>query len=219
MDKCKDERIRNGAKDLQYCAKHRCHHEDCNGARSDRPFCDKHTCEEETCTSFVSGGGKPGEPGRFCERHRRCKVALCWRFCRLRDNGSVAPFCAKHSCAIEDCDEQRVGGDHCPAHTCVERVCTKGKAGVNTQYCKDHKCANKTCEQRVSGGKYCPLHQCAVRGCAAEAEPDGYCRQHQTCSEAGCDAMRYFLNGTVYPTCERRMLLRVYLLRYTADFG
>lgn len=210
MDKCKEERLDPISKDSRFCTKHVCRFEDCNGARTDNPYCDKHTCEETTCVSFVSGGGKPGEPPRFCERHRRCKDKGCVRYCQLRPNGSIVPFCHLHCCGVEDCSEACVSGPCCVPHSCLEMGCSKERA-EGASFCKDHVCANKTCLQRKLGAKFCPQHQCVFLGCEGEAGPNTYCDQHQKCEEVDCERRRFILSGTVYPTCEYRELLPLFI--------
>ncbi|KAG7136462.1 hypothetical protein HYQ45_006014 [Verticillium longisporum] len=120
---CKNERFYSSESDLKFCADHRCTSPGCDRPKHTGPFCASHTCEAPNCLAFAVGGGGPGEPTRYCDRHRVCQHDQCERFTHARENGGLSNFCGAHYCAWDGCEQAREGageGEHCKAHSCIE---------------------------------------------------------------------------------------------------
>ncbi|CRK34031.1 hypothetical protein BN1708_016307 [Verticillium longisporum] len=191
---CKNERFYSGESDLKFCADHRCTSPGCDRPKHTGPFCASHTCEAPNCLAFAVGGGGPGEPTRYCDRHRVCQHDQCERFTHARENGGLSNFCGAHYCAWDGCEQAREDageGEHCKAHSCIEVACVKGRTSAEGFFCKNHECDTKECRFRRWRGEYCPEHQCGKPGCAEEGTTDHYCSKHGTCSMVGCDRFRF----------------------------
>ncbi|KAM0323000.1 hypothetical protein ACHAQA_009099 [Verticillium albo-atrum] len=208
---CKNERHADGEADLKFCSDHRCTSAGCDRPKQDGPFCAPHTCEASSCLAFAMGGGNPGEPTRYCDRHRVCQNGQCERFTHARENGGLSNFCGAHYCAWDGCDQARehLGhGEHCKAHMCVETGCVKGKTKEEGFFCKNHECDKKECRFRRWRGEYCPEHQCGKPGCAEEWTTDHYCAKHLTCSIVGCDRFRMVDGANIQDRCEEHFFPR-----------
>ncbi|EGY19999.1 uncharacterized protein VDAG_02015 [Verticillium dahliae VdLs.17] len=204
---CKNERFYSGESDLKFCADHRCTSPGCDRPKHTGPFCASHTCEAPNCLAFAVGGGGPGEPTRYCDRHRVCQHDQCERFTHARENGGLSNFCGAHYCAWDGCEQAREDageGEHCKAHSCIEVACVKGRTSAEGFFCKNHECDTKACRFRRWRGEYCPEHQCGKPGCAEEGTTDHYCSKHGTCSMVGCDRFRFADGSNVRDWCEER---------------
>ncbi|PNH39511.1 hypothetical protein VD0004_g7391 [Verticillium dahliae] len=204
---CKNERFYSGESDLKFCADHRCTSPGCDRPKHTGPFCASHTCEAPNCLAFAVGGGGPGEPTRYCDRHRVCQHDQCERFTHARENGGLSNFCGAHYCAWDGCEQAREDageGEHCKAHSCIEVACVKGRTSAEGFFCKNHECDTKECRFRRWRGEYCPEHQCGKPGCAEEGTTDHYCSKHGTCSMVGCDRFRFADGSNVRDWCEER---------------
>ncbi|ROT43461.1 hypothetical protein SODALDRAFT_266365 [Sodiomyces alkalinus F11] len=209
---CRNERSYTGDADLKYCSEHRCSIAGCTHPREGPGlFCEGHTCEAPNCLAPVPGGGDPGQPTRYCERHCICQESHCQRFAHVRASGSLSLHCGAHYCHWEGCDKAREseagsGAEHCKEHTCIEPGCAKGKTKADGYFCKNHECETKECRFRRWLGDFCPAHQCGKPGCDKEATTNHYCELHLTCSLVGCNRFRMVVGGTVLDRCEEREL-------------
>lgn len=192
--------------DLRYCPSHRCPQPTCRRQKIPQgPHCATHTCSGPNCAAFCAGGGPPGAPTRYCDRHRPCSTEGCARLCHTRENGVPAAHCGLHYCRAEGCERERRGDETCVAHACAEQGCGRRRNDeVEGVFCKGHECKGTGCFFRRRRGDWCAEHVCARRGCEGEAGFGGYCERHQLCVVVGCDRYRAITGDRIHERCEER---------------
>ncbi|KAI0010497.1 hypothetical protein F4779DRAFT_616465 [Xylariaceae sp. FL0662B] len=191
---CTNKRILCSAASSPYCKQHVCavYHRSKNclkRGRGDQNLCDHHGCIHGDCM----------EP----RAHRPPD----------RNNNNNSPYCARHRCADEGCDQRREEpGLGCRRHTCHDRNCANFVPGHEDpkgaqNYCDGHRvCQARACRAAVfnhasnPAGKYCFEHFCDGAGtgagqgwwwCDRERVAGGpadarACREHSCRAFPGC---------------------------------